>query len=205
MVVPGPFDVLLGRGRLIQEHLGNLRYRQMIDEHKDQYDSASKLEKTNIAKKVVQLVQASQGRFLKRDEGEDGGGFWIEVDDETAREKVSHSFRNRRLGQTGGAGASHTKPIPAVSCSSSATSAPTSSNRRNSHPKNSSVGPKKSTPVSSPSNSHSNSTNNSNSDPAKWAKINKILLSRSETRDSDDISFDSKRARMVQGDDSTSS
>ena len=178
MVVPGPFDVLLGRGRLIQEHLGNLRYRQMIDEHKDQYDSASKLEKTNIAKKVVQLVQASQGRFLKRDEGEDGGGFWIEVDDETAREKVSHSFRNRRQAE---ATLRRKGNATAATCWSISSNFGSSDNKI----------------LSADNNSCSGNSNDSGS-----YQNNNGIRPKCEKRESDEFSSDSKRARL-QGKDSS--
>jgi hypothetical protein len=94
--IPGPYDVLLGRGKLIQEHSGNLRYRHIVENHKERYEKASKAEKTSIAKEIIQIVKDNGGRFFKKtDEG------WTEASTEIARDKVSHSFRNRRIAVNG--------------------------------------------------------------------------------------------------------
>mmetsp|Transcript_10934 Transcript_10934/g.31344 ORF Transcript_10934/g.31344 Transcript_10934/m.31344 type:complete len:811 (+) Transcript_10934:50-2482(+) len=91
VVVPGRMDILFGRGRSFQEHPGNLRYSQLIETNREKYDSSKKLEKTALTKHIVQTVQASGGRFLKQD-----GASWVVVSNETARDKISHGFRNRR-------------------------------------------------------------------------------------------------------------
>jgi hypothetical protein len=92
IIVPSPFDVLVGRGRFIQEHAGNLRYRHIIESHMDRYEQATKrAEKTDLTAEVVTVVNGRGGRFLKQD-----GGGWIEIDADCARDKVSHSFRNLR-------------------------------------------------------------------------------------------------------------
>eukprot|EP00934_Nitzschia_sp_Nitz4_P002914 Nitzschia sp. Nitz4//scaffold95_size97785//49428//50956//NITZ4_004668-RA/size97785-augustus-gene-0.99-mRNA-1//1//CDS//3329560475//2904//frame0 len=87
-----PNDVLFGRGKTVVEHPGNLRFRTIVGMKMDEYEAASRLEKTCMTENIVQLVKDSRGRFLKRDDG----GDWEEVDDETARKKVAHAFRNRR-------------------------------------------------------------------------------------------------------------
>lgn len=89
--IPGPDDVLLGRGRLIQEHPGNVRFRFIVEEYRADYEAVPKLEKTYIAGRIVERIINSGGRFLK----EDGIG-WVEVEHATARAKVSHLFRNTR-------------------------------------------------------------------------------------------------------------
>lgn len=88
---PGNHDVLLGRGRLSQDHIGNVRFRYLIDEHQARYDQALKKDKTAISEEIVQLVRAGGGRFIK----ESGSG-WIQVDETTARNKVSTCFRTTR-------------------------------------------------------------------------------------------------------------
>jgi hypothetical protein len=55
------------------------------------YEQSPKGEKTEIAKQVVLAIMNTGGRFLKQ--AEEG---WAEVATDIAREKVSHSFRNRR-------------------------------------------------------------------------------------------------------------
>jgi hypothetical protein len=84
-------DILLGRGKPIQERLGNVRFREMLDKHIDKYDRGEKGAKYYTAY-LVHLVKEGGGRFLM--ELEDGG--WVEVDEATAREKVSRAFRTRR-------------------------------------------------------------------------------------------------------------
>jgi hypothetical protein len=84
-------DVLLGRGRPFQEFPGNFRMTEIVDAHRDEYESVGKLQKTAISSNVVQLIKESKGgRFLKKD-----GGCWIEVTDDVARLKVSHGFRTK--------------------------------------------------------------------------------------------------------------
>eukprot|EP00980_Cylindrotheca_fusiformis_P001632 scaffold368_cov125-Cylindrotheca_fusiformis.AAC.10 len=94
VVFPGPFDVLVGRGRLCQDHIGNVRYRFLVERYKEQYDQASNFDKTAMAFMIIKMVKESSGRFLK-----DNGDGWIEVDDDKVRAKVSHSFRTLRYGQ----------------------------------------------------------------------------------------------------------
>jgi hypothetical protein len=91
-LIPGPKDVLLGRQKFVQEHCGNLRFRFTVETFREKYENnTTRLEKTEIASTIVRLVKESSGRFLKQD-----GSGWFEVDDVTAREKVSHTFRNKR-------------------------------------------------------------------------------------------------------------
>lgn len=97
--IPKRMDVLLGRGKVIQEHPGNLRYRHLIETSRERYETSSKFEKTAVAEVIVKLIKESSGRFLKQDD--DGTG-WVEVTDEIAREKVAHAFRNRRKVKAGG-------------------------------------------------------------------------------------------------------
>ena len=91
VLVPGPYDVLLGRGRFIQDHAGNIRFRSIAECHRKEYESVSKMDKKFVAATIVQLVKEGNGRFLRQE-----GPGWVEVDDATAREKVSHLFRNSR-------------------------------------------------------------------------------------------------------------
>jgi hypothetical protein len=91
ILIPAPFDVLLGRGKFSQENLGNLRYRNLIAAYQDRYETARKSEKTAIADEVVQNIKKCSGRFLKEYYAD-----FVEISDARAREKVSHSFRSLR-------------------------------------------------------------------------------------------------------------
>jgi hypothetical protein len=87
-----PNDVLLGRGKPIQKHPGNVRFRQMLDSIIEKYGKGEKGAKVRAVAYIIDLVKVEGGRFLK--ELEDGG--WVEIDEATARAKVSHTFRTRR-------------------------------------------------------------------------------------------------------------
>lgn len=88
---PHRFDVLFGKSKRAREHTGNLRAQQLVEMHREKYESAGKFEKTVIAERIVTMIHNSHGRFLK---WEDCG--WFEVSNEDARDKISHFFRNKR-------------------------------------------------------------------------------------------------------------
>jgi hypothetical protein len=89
--VPGPLDVIMGRDRLAQAHPGNFHYLDTIETHLVMYDAMSKVQKTRLASKIVDGIHGIGGRFLKSDKTG-----WIEIDDKTARYKVSMAFRSKR-------------------------------------------------------------------------------------------------------------
>lgn len=91
-VIPRRFDVLFGRSRTIRQHTGNLRAGHLVEMYKEQYERANKYEKTEIAERLVSIIHESNGRFLKWDK-QIG---WVQVDNDVAREKVSHFFRHNR-------------------------------------------------------------------------------------------------------------
>ena len=91
--LPSPNDVLFGRGKTNQEHSGNVLMRSIIAEFIPVYQSATKAYKGRIPLKVVLRIKQGGGRFLKRDTD---FGWWFEVSDEAAREKISMSFRTAR-------------------------------------------------------------------------------------------------------------
>jgi len=90
--IPGRFDILLGRGRGYHNHVGNVKLRNLILDLKPQYNSSSKSEKKPLTENVVHTIKKMPARFLKLE-----AAGWVEVDDEEARLKVSHTFRNLKL------------------------------------------------------------------------------------------------------------
>jgi hypothetical protein len=92
ITVPGPYDVLLGRGRNLQNHPGNKRFRGLIDRYLERYEAADKQDKTILAYTIIRIVQEMNGRFLK---DVDGAGY-VEVDNAVAQTKVAHCFRSQR-------------------------------------------------------------------------------------------------------------
>ena len=111
ITVPGPNDVLLGRGGGTINHHGNVKFRQLVGEHKMQYFTASKFQKPRVAQLVVELWSKMDppGRFLERPRTNNRRGSsasanrmpaalqgaWYEVDDKKAREKASQCLRER--------------------------------------------------------------------------------------------------------------
>lgn len=91
---PGMNDVMCGRGGGTNNHVGNIRFRQLINEHKLRYLAAPKIDKPKVAMEVVQMWRRLDppGRFLAKTAGEK---FWNEVGDKKAREKASQCLRER--------------------------------------------------------------------------------------------------------------
>jgi hypothetical protein len=64
----------------------------VVDLHRERYKTAERNQRGAIADEVVVALKANQNRFLKQDDETEG---WEEIDDEDAKEKVSHCFRSR--------------------------------------------------------------------------------------------------------------
>jgi hypothetical protein len=93
--VPKDFDILCGRGRRVQEHMGNVLLHRLLDMHIARYTVAPRNNRKHMATEIVQAMKRNGTRFLKRD-GANGEVIWREIDDDAATEKVSHCFRSRR-------------------------------------------------------------------------------------------------------------
>ncbi|CAB9512606.1 Nitrilase family, member 2 [Seminavis robusta] len=92
--VPGPNDVICGRGKKCYAHTGNERFRQIVQSYLDRYQAAaSRPEKSEILSSIVSQVRESSpdGGFVKQDATTNQ---WFEVGDFLAREKTSQAFRD---------------------------------------------------------------------------------------------------------------
>ena len=106
ILIPGPMDVLMGMGnnhnasyKKSRRNPGLLRLHCICDEYYEEYESASRPEKTRIAQKIVEEMKQFGCRFLTPAESDnlsDIGGGYVECDDAAVREKVAHRFRNLR-------------------------------------------------------------------------------------------------------------
>lgn len=91
---PSETDVLSGRGGSVNQHAGNIQFRQWVSERKYDYNLASsKVEKANICREVIAKVtsQNPPGRFLGRETA--SSSWWIELDDERVMAKTSQALR----------------------------------------------------------------------------------------------------------------
>jgi len=92
IVDPRPEDVLMGRGRPLQSHPGNIRFRNLVELHFQEYESSNTFERMLIAGRIVQIIKATGARFLKPKID----SAWEEMDDLASRKKVTQCFRTRR-------------------------------------------------------------------------------------------------------------
>ena len=100
--------MLFGRDKVAQSHPGNARYLHLISTYQEQYDSVgSKDERFIISSEIVLQIRESGGRFLKFD-----GTGWENVDDTTARYKVTNAFRSYRKKEV--ANAAKQQSVPEV-------------------------------------------------------------------------------------------
>ncbi len=91
VVTPGNYDVLLGRGKASYQHIGNVKFRRLVEERGPAYEEADVIGKGKISVEIVAVIRQSTGRFLK----EDGAG-WFEVPDRVSKRKIAHAFRTLR-------------------------------------------------------------------------------------------------------------
>lgn len=114
--VPGPNDVLFGKGSRFQDHVGkaihhqlitplanrlltfllatasgNIKFRNFIAGCRKKYEKTQRGEKQVLTQEIVDAVKQSSGLFLKAD-----GDGWIVVDDTAAAYKVGAVFRTLR-------------------------------------------------------------------------------------------------------------
>jgi len=85
--LPTAKDVLTGTGKPIQQHPGNVELRVLVASHLDEY-MRTKSELRSIVEKVYDMVKSSTGRFLCQDDD----GWWREISEVLAKEKVSAAF-----------------------------------------------------------------------------------------------------------------
>jgi len=91
---PGPYDILIGRGKKCYNHIGNINFRNLVSNNLDEYSSAkTKQEKSSILADLVKQIHkiSPNGGFLKQDSAT---GLWYEVGGFLAREKTSQAFRD---------------------------------------------------------------------------------------------------------------
>mmetsp|Transcript_135373 Transcript_135373/g.201328 ORF Transcript_135373/g.201328 Transcript_135373/m.201328 type:complete len:316 (+) Transcript_135373:40-987(+) len=107
VIKPGVNDVLCGRGGAANSHIGNMRFRNFLDKHRDQYHNSTKSDKTHIAIQLVLHIQTQvspPGRFLMKvpksemPASMDGSGdeCWYEIDVLRAAKKVAQRLREKK-------------------------------------------------------------------------------------------------------------
>lgn len=87
---PTEVDVLCGRGGGTNNHIGNRYFRQLVEDHRDEYFMSKKLGKGQISRKIIAIIQARGGQFLKRD---GSTGKWCDIGNKQATLKTSQALR----------------------------------------------------------------------------------------------------------------
>jgi len=86
---------------MTNNHAGNIRFRQLINVHKLRYLEATKVQKPNVAREVVEIwrAQSPPGRFLTMSNDSNANTsqtiIWHDVGDNKARMKASQCLRER--------------------------------------------------------------------------------------------------------------
>jgi hypothetical protein len=91
-------SISLFTGGGTNNHIGNIRFRQLVNEHKLRYLAASKVDKPKVAMEVVQVWRSLDppGRYLtKTDASQGDNSLWHDVGDKKSREKASQCLRER--------------------------------------------------------------------------------------------------------------
>jgi hypothetical protein len=95
IIEPNDSDVLLGRGNGTATRPGNINFRNIIWEHRQEYCEAGRFDKVFVATKVLKAVASLDppGRFMKMKES----GTYYVVDDERALEKICQALREKTM------------------------------------------------------------------------------------------------------------
>ncbi|CAJ1935472.1 unnamed protein product [Cylindrotheca closterium] len=90
---PTENDVLLGRGRSIQNHPGNIRFREIVDSYQDEYDRTPRNQRRNVSISVATRLKANGTRFLEQRKDSRG---WEESSFEKCELTIRQLFRSKR-------------------------------------------------------------------------------------------------------------
>ena len=93
-LTPGPKDIILGKGKRASRYLGNMKLRDVIEEHYAVYANGRSESRKVLARMIYLQIIHSGARFLTYSEQDQG---WSELDEDTAIGKILHDFRNHRI------------------------------------------------------------------------------------------------------------
>ena len=105
IIIPGPMDIMMGRGSHARKSQGNIRFRMILNEYYDKYNSASRNARMNVACQVLAQLKSHGCRFIKivdnnsdtASAGDTNNAHMLqECDSDESIEKISHAFRNMR-------------------------------------------------------------------------------------------------------------
>lgn len=87
------YDVLCARDKSSYNHIGNRRFRVLIQYHFLAYDKAGRSQKTRIVDDLhYRLEKEVCARFIRKQAGK-----WVELSRKEVRNKIAHAFRDMRV------------------------------------------------------------------------------------------------------------
>ena len=86
----GENDVLSGRGQLVNSHIGNQLFRELVNDFRPHYPKATDRLKRSIGRSIVLIVRHRGGRFLRTN---DADGKLYELGDQKAQGKAMQALR----------------------------------------------------------------------------------------------------------------
>lgn len=88
---PTSYTVIIGKGRVSKENLGNKRLRVLASNFLTQYAEADdKRTKTRVVNEIIESIRCAGGSFVKKEKN----GGWYQVTDQSIREKIGYVFRD---------------------------------------------------------------------------------------------------------------
>jgi hypothetical protein len=92
--LPTRHDVLMGKGKPLGSHPGNVHLRELVEAHMHEYNASHQsLDKVGVVHKVVSIIKARSGRFLEKHDD----GWWRESLDADVVEKVKKLFQRTNM------------------------------------------------------------------------------------------------------------
>jgi len=90
---PKDQDVVLGRGKRVQNHPGNMNFRSFLENYSDEYNKAARNQRRQFCTDLIQILRSEGVRFLKQSSEP---GVWMECDSAQVEKKVGQFFRELR-------------------------------------------------------------------------------------------------------------
>ena len=85
-------DVLMGRGKRVGEHPGNVEFREIMNLYRKEYVSANRTVKSAIARKAIAHIRDTGARFLEQ---VGPNGEWVLVEETRVIEKACQALREK--------------------------------------------------------------------------------------------------------------
>lgn len=92
VISPSDSDVLSGRGRFLQNHPGNQRFRKFVEDHFHEYDALARYDRMAFTTNLTNILLEDKIRFLEQTIR----GDWVTLNLQEVRKKVSQQFRTLR-------------------------------------------------------------------------------------------------------------